>query len=296
MSDEKDVFSALEEFYNERVAEADTKGFAERYLAAAKKLIQTLAEEHFHVENEEYLDGYFLFGKGTNSIFHFTLKECPGWSFGVWWKQPENENEGVLGEWFAQYTETIDKFKPSASNIVCDIHVSEKYGVDYQLLDNIRFIRDEPYLAFCRDYCYWDLNTEYHTREEAQQIYEQYISRRDLDAEYQAKYDRFCYDEMVKTIKMNLDPDETLYLCDYGEGVSPRYLFVVYSPKEELAHDCDLEDLEEGGQECKDRMYAFYDTIRQTVDVYIDTWNYSPCIHVTPFEPNSEFLNCKKVD
>lgn len=296
MSNEKNAFSDLAEFYNSRVEEADAKGFAERYRAAAEKVTKDLEQEGFHIDSHEYLDGYFLFGKGTNSIFHFTVKECPGWSFGIWWEEPTDDVHGVMGEWFAQFTETIDKFKPSASVIAGRVHISDKYGLDYDLLNNVKFIRDEPDLAFCRDYFCWDLNTEYHSREEAQKRYKLYVTQRDLKAKCQAEYDQACYNEMLKTIKINLEPDEQLYLCDGGEFVFPRYHFVIYSPTADECHGIHLTLLGNNGAECDEMLQKIENEIRNRDDVHLDTWTYDRYIQIVNYDPTSRYPECKKID
>lgn len=86
---------------------------------------------------------------------HFRLKETPGWLYGVWWGFRVNK-EGVVnivGEFFAQYEEEIDKFKPSASHYVCDMKtlMAADGSVcleEGEVVSIINFIRDHPYRAW----------------------------------------------------------------------------------------------------------------------------------------------------
>lgn len=172
---------ALFEMYDAQVAEHDKAGYAQKFKDCTDLFFKDVGEHwHFekapiHFTDVEYLDGYFLFGMGTNSVIHFHVAECPGWKFAIWWETPEDKDDDdiITGQFFTQYEETIDKFKPSRSDmcikIVMRLDVDEPYCEDYVDAANIiNFIKNEPALAFCRDYWGWDYNAEYHTREEAQ--------------------------------------------------------------------------------------------------------------------------------
>lgn len=78
---DKHPLEALKDFYEDSVKKADASGSSEVYKANTEALFKEL---HYSIEDIEYLDGYFLFGFGTNSVIHFHIKECPGWKFGIW--------------------------------------------------------------------------------------------------------------------------------------------------------------------------------------------------------------------
>lgn len=71
-------------------------------------IIKPLKKRGYHFDYAKFLDGYFLFSYGENSVFHFILKELPDIKFGVW----SFDNKV---EMFAEYIPYIDKLKPSAS-------------------------------------------------------------------------------------------------------------------------------------------------------------------------------------
>lgn len=126
----------------------------------------------FHPYDVIYRNGWLLDGQPVdNAIVQFHIAECPGWLFGLFWDRRlpgVGSDVGYGGSFIAQYEETIDKFKPSASRICDDIQVFQKLNASLSAVaQDILFIWQEPDLAFCRDYYSIDLNRRYITREEA---------------------------------------------------------------------------------------------------------------------------------
>lgn len=145
---------------------------------ALKKEIKENISEDISFTDIEYSDGYFFFATGSNTVIQFHIPECPGWLFGIWWNC---KGDNIKGQLFAQYEANIDKFKPSASPLCQEIQVlwNETSGTSstitaYEAAWMIQYIIKEPYLAFCRDYYFWDYNREYHTREEAKAAFDQW--------------------------------------------------------------------------------------------------------------------------
>ena len=224
-------FETLSNMYAEQVKEADEEGYADLFKRATDIFFEDLNDLEYDSSlsftDVEYLDGYFIFGTGTNSVIHFHIKECPGWKFGIWWNVPEDISDGsklfIKGEFFAQFEEAIDKFKPSASNIHETFSIQSE-GKNYlDVLDvrkDIEFIRDEPYLAFCRDYWYYDYNQTYLSREEAKQRYDDWREERDKEKALTTKWDS----KILKWVEDNILPIFTnAEIVDQGEGWSPRY-------------------------------------------------------------------------
>lgn len=181
--------------YKDNVKECDKSGYEEDFKRSFELFCDSVNREldeiTLHFENIEYLDGYFFFAMGTNSVVHFHIRECPGWLFGVWWKVPNKSKKektvsDISGEFFAQFEETVDKFKPSRSTLCETIkaHLEEKNKLQctcWKAAKIINFIMTEPHLAFCRDYYEWDYYIEYHTREEAEEKYLKYCESRDQE-------------------------------------------------------------------------------------------------------------------
>lgn len=190
-------FEAIAEAYEEQTEELDKRGYADKFKRCAELFFEEVNDDvlpnepKFQFEDIEYLDGYFIFSHGTNSVVHFHIKECPGWKFGIWWEMPnEKESDGkrIKGECFAQYENEIDKFKPCTSEIRATISVifdnPEPIGCFYKALRMLQFIRDEPYLAFCRHLYAWNYNEEYHTREEAEREYKEHQRQMETEEMY----------------------------------------------------------------------------------------------------------------
>lgn len=229
--------------YAEQVEEADAAGNADIFKACADAFFDSINEGllsedavEYHFEDIQYLDGYFIFGFGTNSVVHFHVRECPGWLFGIWWNKPD-ERGNVSGEFFTQYEETLDKFKPSRSHICKGFTVVKKDDGNYSnpsdlvIRAQLDFIRKEPYLAFCRDYCCWDYNAEYHTREEAEERFREYCRQRDEERRYTEICDNRVFD-YVREYVLPCYVDARIE--DLGDCVSPRY--EIRAPYEENEH------------------------------------------------------------
>lgn len=175
------------------------------------------------------LDEYFIFTSGENSVLHFHLDNCPGWKFGIWWDEPEKVKQGmkkvvsdyVRGTLFAQYEETIDKFKPSASQIASEFWFCSNDNYLYCAIENIiKFISSEPALAFCRDYHYWDYNTQYHSREEAEEEFEKYK----IQHEKEVRINKECDEKILNYVRENILPlFKDSEIVDHGDCWAPRY-------------------------------------------------------------------------
>lgn len=278
----KEIFEDLGKMYQQDVEKKDEDGYAELYGAASDKLLHILEEKGFHPTNIEKLDGYFIFGMGTNSVLHFDVAECPGWRFGVWWKAPESNNQHYLrGDWFAQHKELIDKFKPSASTIggVVGVNGGDHY-LDFNLQCQLEFLRDEPALAFCRDYLDWNYNYKYHSREEAEQAMADYYEQKSLRLEYQIKYNRLYLEGAKAVIAPTLEEHDSLWLRDSGPNWFPRYTLVVYAPAIDPCVTLSLVDDFDGWKEWQKKLEDL-DSEASSHNVHICTYTYRSGIVVT---------------
>lgn len=225
-------FDFLLDNYREQVDEADKAGNADIFKECTESFFDAINDDilpdnhHFtyNIEDVQYLDGYYIFGFGTNSVIHFRVKECPGWRFGIWWDKPD-ERGAVHGDLFAQYEEIIDKFKPAQSSI-CKRLLASKTGGKYEIWDaySMRdifdFIRKEPHLAFCRDYLHWDYNLEYHTREEAEKEFNEYCEYRDREKKLTDIFNKRVFEFVTDRVLHHFNNAK---IEDLGDGISPRY-------------------------------------------------------------------------
>lgn len=247
-------FESIAEIYTEAVDKADGAGMSEVYKQATDRLFQELKNEcgGLTITDVEYLDGYFIFGRGTNSIVHFHISETPGWKYGIWWEPVEDKDTGkpytdrVHCSIFAQYEEEIDKFKPSASMVCEELTLYFQYPSTSRLwafADDIKFIRDEPYLAFYREMHYTDFNREYISREEARTYYELHMMERKLEAEVKEANDKDILSTICEILKEDLEAG-ICFIQDHSESWSPRYEIIVKNLDDEGANGCyDVLDL-----------------------------------------------------
>ena len=108
-----------------------------------------------------------IYGYGEEAV-EFYIKELPGWTFGIWWKEDEKDENVVTGEFFTQYV--IDKFKPSRSTYVAELWYNIiKEDTDdiccgfYDVEKILKFLKENKYLAFYSD-LYWVI--DYNTRKQ----------------------------------------------------------------------------------------------------------------------------------
>lgn len=123
-----------------------------------KDILKYLEAHGLHPVDVQYGNGYFIFEHGKDMVIHFHIKECKGWKFGIWWNLDGKKNF----DFFTQFEQTIDKFKPAAS-----LFVKENVPLDDLRLENIavmcQFIKKHPYRAFKCDQTWthdiweWDL-------------------------------------------------------------------------------------------------------------------------------------------
>lgn len=250
-------FKAIAEIYNESVKEQDNLGYAETFKECTEKTFKSINESFtfkdnpIHFTDVEYLDGYFIFGHGTNSVVHFHIQECPGWKFGIWWYPKAEGKNNIKGDFFAQYEETIDKFKPSASIITHEIICYDSHSTPHvwEVEHDINFIKNEPYLAFCRDYCFWDYNHEYHTREEAEEIFNKWKDKERRQKEFEENSNNKVLKFVINKI---LPMFKDAYIHDNSEYCSPRYdVIAPYESNKDLIEKPGVYDwFDEEDKEC----------------------------------------------
>ena len=267
-------------FFEKEQAEIDARGFADIFKDAThgffKIISSRLGEDNvdFTPTDVSFGDGYFIFAMGTNSVVHFHVEEAPGWLFGLWWSSEENKDAGegvyykdrVGFEFFAQYEDEIDKFKPTASIWEKDgTYWPDKEHNDWDLLDCakiVKFIIEHPYLAWYREMYYTNFNYEYIPEDFAKEQYRQYILKKDEEKRIKMINDKAMLDAL-KYIAGPMIEDGTAIILDNGDSCSPRYELCVLNKDEPHKDGCyylwDNEDDEDKAyfdnvkQECKQR-------------------------------------------
>lgn len=257
------------DIYEEAVKKSDEAGLAEVYKQATDLVFNALKEElknyrklDITIKDVEYLDGYFIFGKGTNSVVHFHIKETPGWKYGIWWtpieandsteENPTYETNRLCCHIFTQYEEEIDKFKPSASMVTdkFDVYLDNaSTNFAWEFADDIEFIHKEPYLAFYREMHYTDFNREYVSRTKAKSYFERHFKQKKLEEETITLNNKDLLKTIYTILKDDIDAG-TCFIHDRGDNWSPRYEIVMVNPF----------DIEDGRYELFDTLEDAYAT------------------------------------
>lgn len=237
-------FNSIIELYTESVKKADSIGLSEVYKQATQVIFDGLKERlpfDITISRVEYLDGYFIFGHGTNSVVHFYIDETPGWKYGIWWspvaKSEDADDEAnqeyftdrLRGELFTQYEEEIDKFKPSASMVAetFTLYLSAPASnLTWGFAEDIEFIHNEPYLAFYREMHYTDFNREYVSRAKAKAYFERYYKQKRLAEDTKALNDKEMLKAIYEMLKEEID-EGSCFVQDRGDSWSPRYEIIV---------------------------------------------------------------------
>lgn len=315
-------FESLVTIYKDFVEKADSSGLAEVYKQATKLVFKALKKElnkyesfEITIADVEYLDGYFIFGTGTNSVVHFHIKETPGWKYGIWWspvvkkdstaENPVYESDKLRCSIFTQYEEEIDKFKPSASMVHSEFNINLKTKeADYALYEftrDIKFIQAEPYLAFYREMHYTDFNREYISRAKAKSYFEHHFRQKRREAEISALNDRELLKTVYNILKEDID-DGNCFIYDRGDCWHPRYEIISKNPWKDVENGCYcLFDLFEDS-DVPELKKLWDDTVKRCEKrAKKADYSWYTCCHdsvllVAEDRFNTGFLECNKVD
>lgn len=167
--------------------------FSEQQLQDFKKIWESirrrLDDDNFKGIEVKEIGGYFAWG--DHKIWHITTEDCKDWKFGVW--LDDLVNKEMYGARacrlcvFAQHKDYIDKFKPSDCSVSADFIIDPEedgaggYYSEWQIerwTRIFRFVREQPELAWYRNYHGTDFNTEYVSPATAKKAFEK--SQKDL--------------------------------------------------------------------------------------------------------------------
>lgn len=233
---EKEIAEHLKYHPNvEIIVYSEDEPVSEKLLELTRQLFEHLKNQNYTVATKQYGDGYFIFDYGPNTVVQFSLKETPGWLYGVWWRVSVNK-EGTVrisGEFFAQYEEEIDKFKPSASYYGCDMLslVAADGSVcleEGEVVSIIDFIRNHPYRA-------WNGHISFNDKISGIRAWLNY-QKRQRHLRKGKRLEKNLYKDLCKFAKIAsklLKYTNNITVEDYGEGIYPRYFFqLVATPGE----------------------------------------------------------------
>ena len=102
-------------------------------------------------------------------------------------------------------------------------------GFAWEFAKDIKFIHDEPYLAFYREMHYSDFNKEYVSRAKAKSYFERHFKQEKLEAEMTALNDKALLKAIYTILKEKIDAG-TCFVQDRGGNWSPRYEIIMQNP------------------------------------------------------------------
>lgn len=201
-----------------------------------KGIRDRLLADSFNFVEEIYPDGYLI--QGDHKMWHFELKECPDWLFGVWienkgdWSDDDDAKEWYSVSVFAQHKNYINKFKPTASSLLVEselyIPALKDEGLDEyeaeKLTDLMRFVREQPYLAWYRDTHLTDFNLKYVSPEEAKKDFEASEKERLATIKAQAEME----EEEMAWMKNYFDKLGVEYHITTDEDCYPKHTVIIH--------------------------------------------------------------------
>lgn len=159
----------------------------------------------------------------------FEIKGIKDWIFYVFWEGIDYQGDFNFSEsWrFCAYFKDNEK-KPHNKIVeerVCQnpkLESRQAVGFGYKVFDIIKFIYEEPELAFCRAYYGWDYNLEYHSKRTARKKYKAYLNC----VEKMANVDDQNDIEMFNTFK-DYFKDKYVGVTSLGINNYPRFMIQV---------------------------------------------------------------------
>ena len=127
----------------------------------ANSILMELKRNNLVPTNIQFLDGYFIFDMGEDSVVHFHIRGIKKWKFGLW-ICTDLEDDAV--QFFAQREDNIDKFKPSASVFTETVSkdrlkhiVANKSNTEYVYWNIVKLcnhIKNNPRIAVVQEFNY----------------------------------------------------------------------------------------------------------------------------------------------
>lgn len=209
-----------------------------------KKIDPILQEvsHHFTIKSKKYLDGYFVFHYGKNSVCHFRLKEIPDWKFGIWLN---NKGYSIFGE----HEALIGKFKPSRTPI------SEESAKDF--IKDVSEIIKNPKSAFVESLC-CDFNSEW-TDEQINKEWDEFWQDKETEENYNYNAKKIVFD-FLKSLPEKYDGILAVGVDDgnkKGWIRYPRYIVTLVVTDKSVLDDLEHLDKRVDEDDLKNSDYKF---------------------------------------
>ncbi len=197
-----------------------------------------------------------LFSSGYFNETIMTTSYCPGWKFGIWWSsvasniRPGDDVKRFEGTVFGEYTECIDKFKPShaafSEKFIIDFDEVVRYaeeGVDeifdaFPIYRMLEFIHNEPELAwyYDRHYSFSHEHYDHCERKDAKREFKEWRHNYDKAQALQTEAVSRLASKLANNINKLEWSGAILYRCDLGADSTPSSIYELWAPIEENRH------------------------------------------------------------
>lgn len=259
---------------------------------AITKILQEIEEKYTIVtkERERQLD---------DGLVNFHIKECKGWLFGLWCLAKEDKETQEI-QYFCQYEQDINKFKPSESNIYKKIiaytyeNNNDKVDtlivyMDY-IINSIELIRKHPLRAWYENYYGAMCDCKYVSGSKVLLHWVQYK----LNETKRHLVISLCDKLTIRFVKKYICPyiclcedDEYVFIDDYGTSCSPRYEVCVKTTGQTGAYAWFEDD--EDGQKLESKWDKFIAKMKKLTKLFNVVW-YPPFNEIV-FYTNKELSN-----
>ena len=162
----------------------------------------------------------------------FEIKGIEDWIFYAFWEDNEYQEDFNFPEsWhFCAYFKDNEKKlhnkiveeQAHKENQSLESECRQAVQLGYKIFNIIKFIYEEPELAFCRAYYGWDYNLEYHSKRTAKKKYKAYLNRVEKAANVDDQNDI----EMFNTFK-DYFKDKYVGVTSLGINNYPRFMIQV---------------------------------------------------------------------
>lgn len=256
------------------------------------KILQEIEKKYTLIieEREEQLD---------DGLVNFYIKECKGWLFGLWLLTKEDRETQEV-QYFCQYEQDINKFKPSESNIYKKVIVytyednnnrvdTSIIYMDY-IMNSIELIHKHPLRAWYENYYGAMCDCQYVSGAKILSCWVQYKFNKAKSGFVVSLCDKLT----IKFVKKYICPyirlcenDEFVFIDDYGTSCSPRYEVCVKTTGQTGAYAWFEDD--ESSQELENKWDKFTTKMKKLTRLFNVVW-YPPFNEIV-FYTNKELSN-----
>ena len=185
------------------------------------KLKKFLKHHGYTVQSLRKKDYFYLIADYES--YEFKIKELPDWRFGLWVNYD-------YSDFFCQYEDNIDKFKPTRSALCCQV----KYTWFPCALDLVDFVKNNPELAFWVDNTYnfkW-LYSDFTdgAKEKAIKYFNDYKQNKAIETEKTVYWNKQVLDFVIDHLAKDGDIEDCFIV--YRQNIFPNY---------DIIAQCDVE-------------------------------------------------------